>query len=64
MNNSVQSGGTISIESHSKQIKLLNDYIISLQKKLNELKEQDNGRVVKLSEENNKLATQNVKIRN
>lgn len=27
--------GTISIESHSKQVKLLNDYILSLEKKLN-----------------------------
>ena len=57
-------GGSISIQSHSKQIKLLNDYIISLEKKINEGKEQDSSKVMRLTEENNRLTTENVRIRN
>ena len=42
--------GSISIESHSKQIKLLNDYIVSLEKKINDSRESDSTRMMKLNE--------------
>ena len=42
--------GTITVESHSKQVKLLNDYILSLEKKLSEAREVDGSRMVKLSD--------------
>ena len=50
-----QGGGTITIESHSKQVKLLNDYIVTLEKKISESKESDIHRLTRMSEENNKL---------
>jgi len=56
--------GSISIESHSKQIKLLNDYIVSLEKKINDSRESDSTRMMKLNEENNRLTEENVKIKN
>jgi hypothetical protein len=55
------SGGMISIESHTKQIKLLNDYILSLEKKVAEKKDEYVSRqniteeLRKMNEENNKL---------
>ena len=61
---SIQGGGTITIESHSKQVKLLNDYIVSLEKKISESKDNDVHRLTRMSEENNKLTEENVRIRN
>ena len=56
--------GTITIESHSKQVKLLNDYILSLEKKLNDIRESDSIRILKLSDEANKLNDENIKLKN
>mgnify|MGYP003532733871 CR=1 FL=1 len=56
--------GTISIESHSKQVKLLNDYILSLEKKLNEGRESDSNRILKLSDEANHLNDDNIRLKN
>ncbi len=56
--------GTISIESHSKQVKLLNDYILSLEKKLNEGRESDSNLILKLSDEANHLNDDNIRLKN
>lgn len=56
--------GTISIESHSKQVKLLNDYILSIEKKLNEGRESDSNRILKLSDEANHLNDDNIRLKN
>lgn len=56
--------GTISIESHSKQVKLLNDYILSLEKKLNEGRESDSNHILKLSDEANHLNDDNIRLKN
>jgi hypothetical protein len=64
MSQSSISGSSISIESHSKQVKLLNDYILSLEKKLNESREQDSGKLFRMSDENNKLTADNIRLKN
>ena len=60
----MSSNGTISIESHSKQVKLLNDYILSLEKKLNDNREQNSSQIIKMSQESNRYTEENVKLKN
>lgn len=56
-------GGTITIDSHTKQIKLLNEYILSLQKKLGEKKEEYANKL-NVTEDLRKMNEENIRLRN
>ena len=61
-------GAMISIESHTKHIKLLNDYILSLEKKLADKKDEParqniSEEIRKFNEDNNKLRNENAQLR-